>query len=53
MGFYAPHTLVEDAQRHGVEVRPVDVNALGLGLHAGAGQRIGTGRSRCGWGCGW
>jgi error-prone DNA polymerase len=27
MGFYAPHTLVEDAKRHGVEVRPVDVGA--------------------------
>jgi error-prone DNA polymerase len=27
MGFYAPHTLVDDAKRHGVEVRPVDVNA--------------------------
>jgi error-prone DNA polymerase len=26
MGFYAPHTLVEDARRHGVEVRGVDVN---------------------------
>jgi error-prone DNA polymerase len=26
MGFYAPHTLVEDARRHGVRVRPVDVN---------------------------
>jgi len=25
MGFYAPHTLVEDVKRHGVEVRPVDV----------------------------
>jgi error-prone DNA polymerase len=25
MGFYAPRTLVGDAQRHGVEVRPVDV----------------------------
>ena len=25
MGFYAPGTLVEDARRHGVEVRPVDV----------------------------
>ncbi|KFE70535.1 error-prone DNA polymerase [Hyalangium minutum] len=24
MGFYAPHTLVADAKRHGVEVRPVD-----------------------------
>lgn len=29
MGFYAPHTLVDDARRHGVEVRPVDVNASG------------------------
>lgn len=27
MGFYAPAQLVEDAKRHGVEVRPVDVNA--------------------------
>ncbi len=25
MGFYAPSTLVEDAKRHGVEIRPVDV----------------------------
>jgi error-prone DNA polymerase len=25
MGFYAPATLVKDAQRHGVDVRPVDV----------------------------
>ncbi len=27
MGFYAPRSLVADAQRHGVEVRPVDVRA--------------------------
>lgn len=27
MGFYAPAQLVGDARRHGVEVRPVDVNA--------------------------
>jgi error-prone DNA polymerase len=27
MGFYAPHTLVEDAKRHGVQVRGVDVGA--------------------------
>ena len=26
MGFYRPPQLVQDAQRHGVEVRPVDVN---------------------------
>ena len=25
MGFYAPATIVDDARRHGVEVRPVDV----------------------------
>lgn len=25
MGFYAPRTLVEDARRHGVQVRPADV----------------------------
>jgi len=29
MGFYAPHTLVEDAKRHGVEVRPADVTTSG------------------------
>jgi len=27
MGFYAPHTLINDAKRHGVQVRGVDVNA--------------------------
>lgn len=29
MGFYAPHTLVEDARRHGVEVRPLEVGRSG------------------------
>ncbi|HZZ84421.1 MAG TPA: error-prone DNA polymerase [Anaeromyxobacteraceae bacterium] len=29
MGFYAPHTLVEDARRHGVPVRGVDVRHSG------------------------
>src|SRR5205823_12900988 len=29
MGFYPPATLVRDAQRRGVEVRPVDVNRSG------------------------
>ncbi|MDB4884139.1 MAG: hypothetical protein JWL95_2905, partial [Gemmatimonadetes bacterium] len=29
MGFYAPGTVVEDARRHGVEVRPVDVTRSG------------------------
>jgi error-prone DNA polymerase len=27
MGFYAPHSLINDVRRHGVEVRGVDVNA--------------------------
>ncbi len=27
MGFYAPAQVVDDARRHGVEIRPVDVNA--------------------------
>ncbi len=27
MGFWAPHTLVADARRHGVKVRGVDINA--------------------------
>ncbi|MEA3275785.1 MAG: DNA polymerase III subunit alpha, partial [Pseudomonadota bacterium] len=29
MGFYYPATLVKDAQRHGVEVLPIDVNHSG------------------------
>jgi len=29
MGFYAPAQLLQDARRHGVVVRPVDVNASG------------------------
>jgi error-prone DNA polymerase len=41
MGFYAPHTLVEDARRHGVTVRPIDVNAsrwtCELEAHDGSG----------------
>ena len=44
MGFYAPSQLVQDARRHGVEVRPVDVLAsewdctLEVG-EAGGGRR--------------
>ncbi|GGY20981.1 DNA polymerase III subunit alpha [Massilia dura] len=29
MGFYGPSQLVQDAKRHGVEVRPVDITASG------------------------
>ena len=31
MGFYSPHTLVQDARRHGVVVRTPDVNASDVG----------------------
>ncbi|WP_017364204.1 error-prone DNA polymerase [Methylococcus capsulatus] len=29
MGFYGPSQLIQDARRHGVEVRPIDVNHSG------------------------
>ncbi len=54
MGFYSPSQLVQDARRHGVEVRPPDVTAsawettlegdavrLGLHLVKGLGQAAG------------
>ena len=54
MGFYAPAQLVQDARRHGVELRPPDVNAsdwdctleegavrLGLRLVAGLSEAAG------------
>ena len=48
MGFYAPHTLIEDAKRNGVEVRGVDVvhsgwectlEGAGEGIPAAPGDR--------------
>jgi error-prone DNA polymerase len=56
MGFYQPAQLVQDARRHGVEVRPPDVNlsdwdctledgALRLGLRRVGGLPEATGRS--------
>jgi error-prone DNA polymerase len=44
MGFYPPATLVRDAQRHGVEVRPADVNLSGArcALEAGTWLKPGT-----------
>ncbi len=53
MGFYAPAQLVQDAQRHGVEVLPVDVNqscwdctiensALRMGLRMIVGFSVAT-----------
>jgi error-prone DNA polymerase len=55
MGFYHPATLVQDAKRHGVEVRPIDVNrsewtcvweeaACRLGLRFVHGLRTDAGR---------
>jgi error-prone DNA polymerase len=43
MGFYAPAQLVQDARRHGVEVRAPDVNASDWDctLEAGAGSQPG------------
>ncbi|HTG97719.1 MAG TPA: error-prone DNA polymerase [Burkholderiales bacterium] len=54
MGFYAPAQLVQDARRHGVEVRPPDVQAsdwdctlehgalrLGLRMVSGLGEKEG------------
>ena len=34
MGFYSPATIVKDAQRHGLRVKPVDVRHSALALHA-------------------
>ena len=54
MGFYAPAQLVQDARRHGVEIRPPDVNAsdwdcmlegpalrLGLRMVSGLAEAVG------------
>lgn len=49
MGFYAAGTLIEDAQRHGVKVRPVDITRSawdhtlepGVGAHAAPVVRLG------------
>src|SRR5690606_7330366 len=54
MGFYSPHTLVQDARRHGVEVRGPCVNASGAEATlevcptspGGAAVRLGIGSVR-------
>ncbi|MGQ0629045.1 MAG: error-prone DNA polymerase, partial [Phycisphaerales bacterium] len=38
MGFYAPAQIVQDAQRHGVTVLPIDVNHSGWDCTAGPGE---------------
>jgi error-prone DNA polymerase len=42
LGFYTPSQLVQDAKRHGVEVRPVDVmiSEWDCTLEAAAGERL-------------
>ncbi|MCZ0942575.1 MAG: error-prone DNA polymerase [Gammaproteobacteria bacterium] len=44
MGFYSPSQLIQDALRHGIEVRPVDVQASGwdFRLEPSAGEREGS-----------
>ncbi|MCA8879956.1 MAG: error-prone DNA polymerase [Rhodobacteraceae bacterium] len=61
MGFYAPAQIVRDAREHGVEVRPVDVNASywdnamepdgrgGLALRLGFRQIKGLRRDDAAW----
>jgi error-prone DNA polymerase len=43
MGFYSPSTILQDAQRHGVELLPLDVNESGWDC---ACVRVGPGRER-------
>ena len=53
MGFYSPATIVEDAKRHDVEVRPVDVRTA-TGTARSSRSRTAASDltpSRCGWGC--
>jgi error-prone DNA polymerase len=54
MGFYSPHTLVQDARRHGVVVRTPDLNASAAGAtlepcadsEGGVALRLGIGSVR-------
>jgi error-prone DNA polymerase len=54
MGFYSPHSLVQDARRHGVVVRTPDLRASGAGAtlepcpesHHGVAVRLGLGSVR-------
>jgi error-prone DNA polymerase len=56
MGFYSPQSLVQDARRHGIEVRPpsLELSQAGASLESGAGGGppanegvAGGGRSQC------
>ena len=50
MGFYTPATIVEDAKRHHLVVRPIDVQRQRLGLHVGALRSKALAALRCAWG---
>ena len=57
MGFYSPHSLTQDARRHGVEVRTPDLALSGVGATlevggAGAGPVAGKGAPPDTWGRG-
>ena len=43
MGFYSPHSLVQDARRHGVEVRTPDLNVSGADATLETGDGTGDG----------
>ena len=45
MGFYHPATLIKDAQRHGVEVRPIDVQRSGWRCRWEEREQAGGGES--------
>ena len=50
MGFYSPSQLVQDARRHGVEVRPADVALSQWDCTLEDGRRK---AARCAWACAW
>ncbi len=52
MGFYSPGTLVEDAKRHGVEVRPIDLTRSSWDhtLELGDGRVLVPNDGRVAWG---
>ncbi|MFP4511639.1 MAG: error-prone DNA polymerase [Acidimicrobiales bacterium] len=54
MGFYSPHSLVQDARRHGVPVATPDINASGVHatLEGSAGAPPASGTPPVEWGVG-
>ena len=51
MGFYSPQSLVQDAKRHGVEVRGPDLNASGAGATLEPPTAFGTSERPYAVGC--